>query len=252
MFKFISRSGVILLISSLPIIVFTAVFVQAQVHNPTDEHLDCDLDLLAQEQHELAHTLEQFEEQLETNHEAALEALYAVGLAYQTLALECGFIPLEATGEEVIPHNTTSESGEAESEVFVGDAENGEFLFNTMVPQTGFACATCHFTETTDRLIGPGLQGIGEIGHDPSEHAGANETVDPVETEHQEGDESDEHAEAPAADRHELIEYIRAAILHPSEFIVPTYPDNVMPQNYSEIYSEEEVNDLIAYLLTLD
>ena len=48
-----------------------------------------------------------------------------------------------------------------------------------------------------------------------------------------------------------LLQYIRISILHPNEFIVEGFPENLMPAIYSEIFSEEEVNDLIAYLLTL-
>lgn len=49
-------------------------------------------------------------------------------------------------------------------------------------------------------------------------------------------------------------EYIRESILNPNAFIVPTCPSgpcpsNVMPQNWGDVLSEEQLNDLVAFLL---
>ena len=49
----------------------------------------------------------------------------------------------------------------------------------------------------------------------------------------------------------EVVTYIRTSILQPSDFIVPGFPDLLMPQIYAQVFSDQEVNDLIAYLLTL-
>lgn len=38
-----------------------------------------------------------------------------------------------------------------------GDAANGQVLFNTFQPAASFACATCHYADREDQLIGPGL-----------------------------------------------------------------------------------------------
>lgn len=47
-------------------------------------------------------------------------------------------------------------------------------------------------------------------------------------------------------------EYIRQSILTPSAYLVEGYPDNVMPQTFGDLLSDEQLNDLIAFLLTLD
>lgn len=31
----------------------------------------------------------------------------------------------------------------------------------------------------------------------------------------------------------------------------PAYPENIMPTNYGELFSEEEIQDIIAYILSL-
>jgi sulfur oxidation c-type cytochrome SoxX len=51
-------------------------------------------------------------------------------------------------------------------------------------------------------------------------------------------------------------EYIHQSIIDPNAFIVPGYADangaSVMPQNFGEILTEEQISDLIAFLLTLE
>jgi len=32
----------------------------------------------------------------------------------------------------------------------------------------------------------------------------------------------------------------------------PVYPEGLMPQNYLEIYTEGEIHDIVAYLMTLE
>lgn len=44
--------------------------------------------------------------------------------------------------------------------------------------------------------------------------------------------------------------YIYTSITNPSAFVVPNYPDNVMPKNYKEQLSSQEIADLIAFVLT--
>lgn len=107
--------------------------------------------------------------------------------------------------------------------VMSADAAHGQELFNT-VNSSGFACSVCHNANSQDRLIGPGLLGI------------------PTRAETRvEGD--------PA------IIYIWHSITAPNDYIVegePPYPAGVMPQNYSELFTDAEIYDIIAYLLTLN
>ena len=62
-----------------------------------------------------------------------------------------------------------------------------------------------------------------------------------------------------AADRVEgqsAEEYIRTSILNPGAYVVeqcPTGPcANIMPQNYGEQLSTQELDDIVTYLLTLE
>ena len=46
-------------------------------------------------------------------------------------------------------------------------------------------------------------------------------------------------------------DYMLESILDPSAFVVEGYPDNVMPKNYSESLSSEQLSDIVAFFLTL-
>jgi cytochrome c2 len=104
--------------------------------------------------------------------------------------------------------------------VRLANPANGETLFNTFQPAASFACSTCHRADSEDRLIGPGLLNIGI--------------------------RAETRVEGQSA-----IEYIYASIVDPSAYVVDTYPDGLMPPTWAEIYSESEIYDIIAYLMTL-
>lgn len=44
-------------------------------------------------------------------------------------------------------------------------------------------------------------------------------------------------------------DYIRQSILDPNAFVVEDFPNNVMPPNFSELITPEQLDDLIAFLL---
>jgi mono/diheme cytochrome c family protein len=44
-------------------------------------------------------------------------------------------------------------------------------------------------------------------------------------------------------------EYIRTSILNPNAYVVEGYPENVMPQNWNEIFTDDQLSDLVAFLL---
>jgi mono/diheme cytochrome c family protein len=46
-------------------------------------------------------------------------------------------------------------------------------------------------------------------------------------------------------------EYIHESILDPSVFVVEGFPDGVMPKNYNELLTSEEISDLVAFFLSL-
>jgi hypothetical protein len=46
-------------------------------------------------------------------------------------------------------------------------------------------------------------------------------------------------------------DYLRQSILEPDAYLVKGYPASVMPKVWGEQLSEEQVNGLVEYLLTL-
>jgi mono/diheme cytochrome c family protein len=44
-------------------------------------------------------------------------------------------------------------------------------------------------------------------------------------------------------------EYIHESIVNPGAYVVEGFADGVMPQNFAEILTEEQINDLIAFLM---
>jgi len=45
--------------------------------------------------------------------------------------------------------------------------------------------------------------------------------------------------------------YIRESIIQPGAYVVPGFPDNVMPTTFGQQLSAQDIDDLVAYLLTL-
>ena len=43
--------------------------------------------------------------------------------------------------------------------------------------------------------------------------------------------------------------YLDHSVVNPSEYVVPNYPDNIMPKNFGQILSIQDQGDLISYLL---
>lgn len=110
--------------------------------------------------------------------------------------------------------STTAEDVPAEISA-IGDVNAGKQIFDTggdaLVP-----CMTCHTLDGTE-LVGPSLQGI------------ANR----------------------AATRTDLSaeDYLRQSITDPAAYLVDGYED-VMNKEYASKLSEQDVDDVVAYLLT--
>lgn len=127
----------------------------------------------------------------------------------------------EATTAPEAAAEATTEAGADTAALTVdGDAAAGQELFNTLIAETGFSCMACHNAASEDRLVGPGLLNVAARA-------------------------------AARVEGQDAITYLRNSILHPNDYLVETYPENLMPQVYANLFSEQQVNDLIAYLLTL-
>lgn len=98
-----------------------------------------------------------------------------------------------------------------------GDAVRGETLFHQSNNGTP-ACSSCHRTDS-ETLVGPGMAGFAERGATRVEGLSAGE-------------------------------YAFESIRHPSRFVVSGF-GNLMYAGYSGKLSNQELADLIAYLLTL-
>lgn len=106
-----------------------------------------------------------------------------------------------------------------------GDPASGQTLFSSTftTAQGDWACTTCHYVDREDRLIGPGMLNL---------HDRAGSRVEGLTAE----------------------QYVFNSIIHPNDFIVPgdpPYPEGVMPQNYREVFTDQQLYDLAAYLLSL-
>jgi nitric oxide reductase subunit C len=104
----------------------------------------------------------------------------------------------------------------------VGNVANGEKLFNqaTIGPNSSPGCVTCHSLEEGVVVVGPSQAGL-------AARAGtrvAGQTAD---------------------------EYLRESILNPNAHIVEGFTEGVMYQNYGAELTPEQIDDLVAYLETL-
>ncbi|MEO0562614.1 MAG: cytochrome c [Chloroflexota bacterium] len=120
---------------------------------------------------------------------------------------------------------------EAETVVVEGDIELGMEIFNQPIATSSgtWQCSSCHSVDAARvRLVGPGLYAIGSHDVERIEESGAGN----------------------------VVEYILVSIVEPQAYITPgddagPYPENLMPQNYGDVLSEEELDALTAYIYSL-
>jgi mono/diheme cytochrome c family protein len=83
-------------------------------------------------------------------------------------------------------------------------------------------CNACHaISGLSSGAVGPALDGLA---------ARAGETVADLDAE----------------------EYIRQSIIDPSAHVVEGFADGLMPQTFGETLTQEQLDDLVAFLLTLE
>ncbi len=104
----------------------------------------------------------------------------------------------------------------------VGNAENGETLFSqaTIGANNAPGCITCHSLEPDVVIVGPSQAGLATR----AETRVAGQTAE---------------------------QYIRESIVNPNAHIVEGFTEGVMYQNYAQDLTEEQIDDLVAYTLTL-
>ncbi len=110
-----------------------------------------------------------------------------------------------------------------------GDAAAGQKLFEqaTIGKSSGPGCVTCHSVEPGKTLVGPTLAGIATDAAGAFTEEGYGGTA------------------KNAAD------WLKEQIVNPEVDMVEGFPAGVMPNNFQTELSPKELNDLVAYLLTL-
>ncbi len=135
-------------------------------------------------------------------------------------------VPTEAP--TATPTATPTPLPPTEAPAAAGDVARGEDLFlngKAAAP----ACVTCHLIDQDTILIGPSMIGIAERA-------------------------------AAAVDGQSAEDYLYESIMEPNAHLVPNTDTNVfaaggvslMFQQYADYLTEEEANDLVAYMLSLE
>jgi len=110
-----------------------------------------------------------------------------------------------------------------------GDAAAGQKLFQqaTLGKDKVPGRVTCHSLEPDKKLVGPSLAGIATDGANTVKEAGYK-------------------GQAKTAQ-----DWLRESITNPNVDVPEGFQPNVMPQNLKDELSSQEINNLIAYLMTL-
>lgn len=116
---------------------------------------------------------------------------------------------------------TESETPDEATGNQTGDAANGEKLYKQPTISGVPGCMTCHSLEPGIRMVGPSLANIATI---------AAEAVDGMSAE----------------------EFIRQSITDPNAHITEGFSKGLMYQNYEKQLSQQQIDDLVAFLLTLE
>lgn len=98
---------------------------------------------------------------------------------------------------------------------------SGEALFQQVTLGNAPGCIACHSLEPDVVIVGPSVAGIGRLAQEriPGRPAGA---------------------------------YLRQSIVDPDAYVVGDFTAGVMYQNYGEVLSEDQIDALVSYLLTLE
>lgn len=128
------------------------------------------------------------------------------------LLTACG-IPLVEPEDDV----DSSEDELIEEVDIVGDVDLGLEIYETG-GSSGVPCFACHTLDGAN-TVGPTFQGVADI---------AAERVEGMSAE----------------------EYLRQSVINPAAYVVVGY-SNSMNQNYGSLLSDEEVEAVVAYMLTL-
>ena len=119
--------------------------------------------------------------------------------------------------------------GESAAPAPSGNAENGKTLLEgAVIGASGTAgCIVCHSLDQGTTLVGPSLAGIGD-------HAAAALKE-----------------EGYGGSAKNATEWLQESIVNPDVDVAEGFQPGIMPPNYGDDLSQQEVDDLVAYLATL-
>ena len=214
-----------MMIVILSVLSMTALLAQegeGEDAETTPEPVDCDS--LASIQIELATLLDDFEALLADDEETALATLYEVGVSYQELAFECGYIPPNA-GDLVIGTDDLERIFSV-LETLDGDPLNGQLLYNGGDNGAGgvtLGCSGCHEAG----IVAPFTSGTWTRW-----------------------DEMRSLEEQFA--EYTFEQYIIESIIHPDAYLADDFPVGMMPSIYPDQLGFQDLADLVAYLESQD
>lgn len=120
----------------------------------------------------------------------------------------------QATETTRVEETISTEQPPIEESVNVADIEEGRAVFQIY-------CQSCHMIDSDRIVVGPPLMHIGSLA--ATRQAGVS-----------------------------AEEYLRESILDPNKFIVEGFMAGLMQQNFTDTLDEEQINQLVAYMLTLE
>jgi cytochrome c551/c552 len=112
----------------------------------------------------------------------------------------------------------TASPGQSTGEI-LDSAAAGEALFKNATIAGAPGCVTCHSLEPGMRLVGPSLADAATVA-------------------------------ASAVDGMSAEAFLRQSIVEPDVHVTEGFMPGLMFQNYGETLSEQQINDLVAFLLT--
>ena len=105
-------------------------------------------------------------------------------------------------------------------DMHIPDPDAGENIYYETASGVNAGCRICHSLVKDERIIGPSFYGIADR---------AGERIPGMTAE----------------------EYLRQSIIEPNAFVVSGYPEGQMIQTFGDLLTEEQIQDLIAFLMTL-